>query len=168
MARYLWMWFLFSPLALACKGPEDMRPLGAGVFSLWGFEVYRAATFRCPDTRLHAGRHIDGPLLLQLTYSRAIGKQRLLDATETQWQRLGVSAQQRRKWLRELDGFWPSVNAGDQLSLFVDRLGVSHFLLGHQPLGRVTDTAFGPDFVAIWLHPDSAYPQLRSALLGDK
>jgi hypothetical protein len=41
-------------------------------------------------------------------------------------------------------------------------------LLNGDPLGEIADPAFGPAFFAIWLHPETSAPKLRSALLGKR
>ena len=122
------------------------------------------------DSRLYSpdGRYAEGarPLRLEIQYLRDVEAQDLLEQTRKEWQRLGTGPAQQQQWLASLEQLWPDVSENDVLALVVDEQDRSTFLLNGKPLGTIDDPAFGGEFLAIWLSPETSRPELRLALLG--
>lgn len=106
------------------------------------------------------------PQMLSLTYQRTIKQQDLLNATQTQWQHLGIAPEKQTQWLNQLATLWPDVEKGDQLTVLVDTAKQSHFFSHSQHLGSVDDPAFSQAFLDIWLSERTSHPALRAELLG--
>jgi hypothetical protein len=144
---------------------HDLNRVGQGRLTWLGFGIYEASLWT-PDGRF-AGFEEGEPVALALWYERKFSRQQLIDITTGEWERLGLApAPTRSAWARQLDAMWRNVARGDNLTavvlpgketLFFDRNGM---------LGRVTDPAFGPAFLGIWLDSRSAIQDLRAQLLG--
>jgi len=140
----------------------QLHKVGEAQMQVMFWKVYRAELFAAalPYQR------DSYPQLLSLTYLRDISQQALLDATQQQWQHLGISSEQQRGWLSQLAGLWPDVTKGDQLQLLVDVEQRSHFFSRNQHLGSIRDPAFGSAFLDIWLSEQTSRPRLRAQLIG--
>lgn len=107
------------------------------------------------------------PLLLELTYKRDISKQQFIDATVDEWQKLGHSSkEQQQQWAEQLQSLWQDVKEGDTLAALLLADGRVTFYLNAVETGALEDTAFGPAFFDIWLHPDTSAPKLRRQLIA--
>lgn len=166
MKQWLLASCLLAAQAWACDSPDQLEQVGEAQLRHWGFKVYTARTFSCKAAPLSADGLVSGPFALSLTYEREITAEALVQATRAQWQALGLLTDRTDHWLEQLRSIWPDVRKGDQLTLFIDAQGQSRFYFGNQPLGQLKEAAFGPLFAAIWLHPESRYPDVRSALMG--
>ncbi|WP_245748891.1 chalcone isomerase family protein [Oceanisphaera psychrotolerans] len=164
MKKYLWLlWWLAMSFSLPswAHPTADLNLVGQGSMRWLFWDLYQAR-FYSADGQYKA----DGfPQALALRYQRDIGKEDLLEATVTEWQRLGIDW--RPQWRRELSAIWPSVKKRDELVLRVDSAGVSRFYFNWELLGEITDPDFGPAFLAIWLSPDSRDPRLTRQLKGN-
>lgn len=162
MKKVFWiLWLLAMPLPLWATPTSDLNQVGQGSMRWLFWELYQAR-FYSADGQYRAG---DFPQALALRYRRNIGKEDLLDATVTEWQRLGIDW--KPQWRSQLDALWPSVSNGDELIVRVESTGVSRFYFNWQSLGEVSDPAFGPAFLAIWLSPNSRDPALTRQLKGN-
>ncbi len=164
MKKVLWLlWLLAMPLSLPLQAhpTADLRLVGEGSMRWLFWDLYQAR-FYSADGQYRANGF---PQALALRYQRDIGKEDLLDATVTEWQRLGIDW--KPQWRRELSAIWPSVRKGDELVLRVEEGGISRFYFNWKSLGEVSDPAFGPAFLAIWLSPDSREPSLTRQLKGN-
>ncbi len=61
---------------------------------------------------------------------------------------------------------FPDVDKTTQLTGLYVPGQPTRFLRNGTTIGEITDPAFGPAFFAIWLHPKTTAPKLRTALLG--
>ena len=139
----------------------DWQTVGTSTLR-WGFWDIYDASLKTPSGRYHAGTKVSA---LVIEYRRAINKQKLLKATDDQWQHLGIDPQQRRAWLKVLAGIWVSVDEGDRLTFVLTPAG-GHFYFGQRSLGRITSREMAQAFLGIWLSKDTAYPSLRLQLMG--
>ncbi|WP_033581075.1 hypothetical protein [Dickeya chrysanthemi] len=134
------------------------------------FTVYRSQ-LRTPDGR-YTGLQQDQALII--TYLRRIDSSALVEATREQWQALGILEQepQSAAWLSMLAQLWPNVDEGSQLAFVIDEqqgqfwYRASPEQSNFTPLGPVQSSAFSERFLAIWLSPQTRYPELRRQLLG--
>ena len=138
-----------------------LQLVGQGQMNWMFFDLYQAS-FYSANGRYQIGQY---PQALTLRYQKNISRDALIEATETEWQRLGIKTQPA--WITELRALWPNVKKGDELGIRVEVSGVSRFYFNQEPLGEMKDPAFGPAFLAIWLSPNSRNPKLTQQLKGN-
>ncbi len=149
--------------AMAALEPS-LRTVGKGSMHWLWWKLYDARLLSA-DGRYRRGQR---PLLLQLRYARDISRDQLLETTRGEWQRLGVDGWQQQVWSAALARLWPDVTTGQQLSLYLDGKGSSHFYHQGRYLGAIDTPAFGEAFLDIWLSPRTRAPQLRRQLTGER
>jgi len=144
-------------------GSGTWQLVGSSRLSVLWFDIYDAE-FSTPSGQFEGFR---GPLKLKLSYLRDIEKSELLEHTEKNIAPYS-NAEERMIWLQELQRIWPDIRKGDQLSFTLDSNGDSHFELNGRPLDSISESAFGPAFIQIWLAEDSEYPRVAARLRGEK
>lgn len=157
-----------GPSSAALAGLE-VAPVGSGVLSWFGIDVYEAVLFT--ESGRFENAADDETVVLELRYRRNIPASRLVERTRKEWNRLDgrtelPDAAVRERWLQEVAGFWPDIKPGDLIVTVVSPGGPARFYSAGAFLGEVTDPAFGPAFLDIWLHPESSRPDLRDQLVG--
>jgi hypothetical protein len=148
--------------ALAREWSGQWQPLGQGEMRWLGLSLYRA--------RLWVGGErfvATEPFALALTYSRDIGRDRLVETTIAEMRRLGGQEEGRlARWREDLRRLFPEVRAGETLiGVHLPGQGV-RFFHGVRPAGEIADADFARAFFAIWLDPRTRAPELRERLLG--
>ncbi|MBY5992589.1 chalcone isomerase family protein [Ferrimonas balearica] len=139
-----------------------LEPVGESRLKVLWFPIYHARLYS--DDGRYDG--IEAPLALDLEYLRDIEAEDLVDHTRSEWQRLALyEGATSEAWLAELTRLWPDVAKGDRLTLVMNPKRSTFFHNG-EALGSIDGLDFGERFLAIWLHPDSRYPRLRNALIG--
>jgi hypothetical protein len=148
--------------ALAQEWSGQWQPLGQGEMRWLGFSLYQARLWVAGD-RFVATE----PFALALTYSRDIGRDRLVETTIAEMRRLGWQDNGRlARWQEDLQRLFPEVRAGDSLiGVHLPGQGV-RFFHGARLAGEIADTDFARAFFAIWLDPRTRAPELRERLLG--
>jgi hypothetical protein len=126
---------------------------------LW-FEVYQATVLTPTGTCTPN----QWPLSLNLLYKKNITAEQLIESTVDEWQRQSVDY--RAQWVSKLGYIWPDVAPQDELILYVDEVGISHFFYNSQFIGTIQDPLFAPAFTAIWLSDNTLKPALRNQLIG--
>jgi hypothetical protein len=144
----------------------ELRRVGGGDLSWLGRPVY-AASLWTPAGRFD-GYGSGEPVALSLWYQRSFSRGELVRITRTAWRLLDVADERRDAWAEALRGLWNDVAPGDNLTAVVLPGGATRFYDQDKLLGEVSDPAFGPAFLSIWLDPRSVLPDLRTRLLGDK
>ncbi|MYM63486.1 chalcone isomerase family protein [Pseudomaricurvus sp. HS19] len=163
------LWLLLQPACLYATAPplpRDWPLVGEAQLSVLWWDIYQARLFRPEHGHRNHSPWEGQPLLLELTYQRDISADQLLRETESQLQPFS-SGEQRRQWLPQLARLWPDVHKGDRLSLFTDAGGAAWFYANGDLLGSISDPAFAPAFLSIWLAPESQFPELARALRGE-
>lgn len=167
-----------APAALADPAPEASTPpleglleIGSGELTWFGLQVYKARLLDADGQYDQGGQ--DGALALEITYQRDIPRDRLLDTTEREWNRLegalNISGRSLvDDWLGQLEKIWPDVATGDRIIALHEPDGATRFYGNDGLLGIVDDPRFGPAFLGIWLHPDTRSADLRTALIGQQ
>jgi Chalcone isomerase-like len=146
-------------------GAEAMRELGHGQLRWLGFRVYRATLWSADGAPPNApgARSV----ALSIDYQHHFSESELLRVTSDEWQRLALAdAATRSRWVAALASIWRDVDPGDRVTVVVAASGEARFYDAHSLLGRVSDPAFGPAYLAIWLDPRTAVSALRADLLG--
>ncbi len=149
-----------SPQAM----PDSVKLVGQGQFSYLFWDLYQAELYTV-DGRW-TGYQQSSPVILRLTYQRDISKADFIEATMDQWKHLqGKVSEQHKDWAKQLDSLWTDVKKGDRLSCVLLADGRVEFYFNDMLLGAVTDPAFGPAFLDIWLSEKTSAPKLRRDLL---
>ena len=158
-----------GPSSAALSG-LDVAPVGSGVLSWFGIDVYEAFLFT--ESGRFEGLEDNGTVALELRYRRNIPASRLVERTRKEWNRLEGKTELpgpvvREGWLEQVSSFWPDIRPGDLIVTVVEPGGPARFYSAGAFIGEVADPAFGPAFLGIWLHPKSSRPDLRDQLVGD-
>lgn len=138
--------------------------IGAGEFSLYGFDVYNARLWSAqrPLTR-------DQPFALELIYQRKISRDDLVQASVDEIKRLSgnaVSAEQLAAWQAQMQQSFVDVQPGTRITgVYLPGQG-ARFFVGQQLQHEVKDPLFARAFFDIWLDPRTRNPALRQQLLG--
>lgn len=115
---------------------------------------------------------------LKIQYNRDIDSDDLVEETQKQWDKLGISREKYQTWLQTLSQLWPDIKTGEQLVFVLkaapqDKTHSSvtknyqgQFFYQNEPLRMITDTEFSLAFLAIWLSHKTTEPELRLKLLA--
>ncbi|WP_432695657.1 chalcone isomerase family protein [Marinobacterium sp. YM272] len=141
--------------------PQGMKQVGQASLSLFWVEVYDARLFS-EDGEYDSGER---PVLLELTYHRAISGEDLLDATAKQLKD-SLDAETLAQALGLLQPMLPDVKKGDRLAFYLTEQGRGRLFLNSRYLGGMDDPALNRAFLDIWLAPDSDFPELTRRLTG--
>ena len=158
-----------APSCLAAGWRDDLphaQLSGNGELRWFGFRIYSASLWSA-STPFDPNQ----TFALELTYARAISRQRLVEASIEEIRRLSgsrFSETQYSQWQTELAATLRDVVEGDQLvGVFLPGTGI-RFYSRTQLLGQISDPEFAQAFFNIWLDPKSRDAQLRKHLLGEK
>lgn len=142
------------------------RLSGHGELRWFGFRVYDASLWST-TTPFDPNQ----TFALELTYARAISRERLVKTSIEEIRRLSGSRyteNQYSQWQAQLDNILLDVVEGDQLvGVYLPGTG-ARFYNRTQLLGQILDPDFAQAFFNIWLDPQSRDAQLRQHLLGEK
>ncbi|MCH8537104.1 MAG: chalcone isomerase family protein [Alkalimonas sp.] len=163
-------WLLSLSLLLVfcpAQAMPELQLVGEGNFRYFLWNLYEARLYS--EQGDFNDYQQSAPVLLELTYQRSITKQQFIDATIDQWQHLAQSSEdQQQQWAEQLQSIWQDVSKGDRLAALLQPDMSVEFFMNDQPTGRIDDSAFGPAFFDIWLHPDTSAPGLRRRLLATR
>jgi hypothetical protein len=159
----LWLSMLTGQ-AVAAPAPT-LTTVGQGQFSYLFWDLYQARLATASGKFIEYQQ--DRPVLLELTYQRDIAKVEFVDATMDQWRaQHGKLSERHQRWKMRLNELWRDVKKGDTLACLYRADGLVEFSFNGTSLGVVEDSAFGPEFLDIWLGARTTEPKLRLALLG--
>ena len=128
---------------------------------LW-FDIYQA-TVLTPTGTYEPNQW---PLSLNLLYKKSITAEQLIQSTIDEWERQSIDY--KAQWVSKLGDIWPDVAPQDEIILYVDEVGISHFFYNSKFIGALKDPLFSPAFTAIWLSDNTLKPALRNQLIGLK
>lgn len=134
----------------------------AAEFTRFGFSVYRAQLW-APDGRYAP----NAPFVLSLTYSRDIDRDRIVQASLDEMQKLGLPVREQPQWRGELERVLTDVKQGDTLTGIYRPGQGAEFFYKNNKLGTLDET-LAVHFFSIWLDARTSEPELRLALLGQK
>lgn len=142
---------------------ESMTLVGQGKLKVLFWDIYEAKLFT-PTGEYQEQQY---PLALELTYLRKFKKADLISETKNQWEKQGYEEHPRMKvWLDQLDQHWIDVSKKDQICLYIDELGNSHFYINGDFTGKIIDPEFSKAFAAIWLSEKTTEPEIRKLLIA--
>ena len=168
LGRLLWL-----VGALACGQAmaawQDALPgarlVGSGELKVWGLSIYGARLWSAV-----APFDEQQPFALEITYHRAVSRDRLVTISLEEIQRLSggdLTAAQLAQWQAQMQQAFVDVRAGERITgVYLPGQGC-RFYVGERLQHAVRDEAFARAFFAIWLDPRSRNPELRQQLLGD-
>lgn len=146
----------------------DARLSGSGEMRLFGFSIYNAKLWS-PRPMNGEPPGADVPFALELTYSRAIGRDDLVEASLKEIRRLSpnpMSPELIARGKSEMQQAFVDVGPGDRITgVNVPGEG-ARFYVGDKLQYVVKDEAFVNAFFAIWFDPRTRSPELRARLLG--
>jgi hypothetical protein len=155
----------FSLPAEEAAAWQTARLQGSGRLTFLGLPIYEARLWVQPGWS--AERFAQAPLLLELTYARALSGARIAERSLKEMRRSGrVAAHQEAPWLDRMKGLFPDVQAGDRLTGCLVPGQGARFFLNARFLGELRDALFAELFFGIWLAPTTSEPALRAALIG--
>ena len=128
---------------------------------LW-FEIYEAKVLT-PTGTYELNKW---PLSLDLLYKKTISAEQLIQSTIDEWERQNIDY--RVEWVSRLRNIWPDIAPQDQLILYVDEEGISHFFYNKRFIGSLSEPLFSSAFTAIWLSKNTLKPTQRNQLIGIK
>lgn len=145
--------------------------VGQAQLSVFIFDVYQSRLL-APDGTYRLQQDISPhPLALSIDYQRDISQKQLIEATLEQWHEMGYEEGITMEWIRELAPIFPDIEQGQNLTYVTDGTNGKFY---YQPspssmpelIGLVNDEVLNDAFLAIWLSPNTTYPELRSQLIG--
>ncbi len=140
--------------------------IGSGSFRWLGLKLYDASLW-AERANFNADQWQSAPLALELNYARTLEGRRIAEASVDEMKKLGIgSATQHKSWGEAMKQVFPDVDKTTQLTGVYLPGQPTRFFRNGMAIGEIADPAFGPAFFAIWLHPKTTAPKLRSALLG--
>jgi Trk-type K+ transport system membrane component len=127
------------------------------------WDIYEAALFT-PTGTYSASQ----PLVLELTYLRALDSQKVAAKTTEEMARLGYKNEAKlAQWQLLLTDWFGTINKGTRLAGMRNADGSTSFIRnGKQLVGTIKDPDFTRYFFAIWLGDNTLRPKLRQQLLG--
>ncbi|WNO11246.1 chalcone isomerase family protein [Teredinibacter sp. KSP-S5-2] len=140
----------------------SLNKYGEGEMKAFFWSLYKAELYGTQETYSPNDKH----LALKITYHRNIRKQALINATNEQWQHIGINHPQTEAWLTDLSTIWPDVKPGDTLIVKRNTDGTTTFFNTTNVLGSIQHPDFAEAFLSIWLSEKTSRPKLRQALLG--
>jgi len=141
------------------------RQAGSGLYTWWGFDVYRASLWVEPG--FDPAALVRQRYALELHYLRDFKGRDIAGRSITEMRRVGpFSETQAQAWLLAMVAAFPDVAAGDRLTgLHLPGRGAQFYING-RPTAQIADAEFARLFFGIWLSEQTSAPQLRLALLG--
>lgn len=168
------LYFSMVSEAVRASGSESTNwkewpTVGQAQLSWFVFDVYESRLQSPSGGYVVSSDITPHPVALEIRYQRNISSDQLLDATIEQWQALGYDSKSQKQWLDALLPIFPSVSSGDRLIYVTDGLsGDFYFNKDDQQshIGKIDNEQLNDAFLAIWLSPNTEYPNLRKQLIG--
>lgn len=137
--------------------------IGQSTFTVLFWDIYTSQLYTTSGE--YPLRDNNDHLLFDINYLTGIESEDLIKRTVEQWQHLDIPEDKYQIYLPMLEGMWPDIEEGDNLSILIEK-DRSIFYFNKQYLGVIDDAEFGGIFLAIWLSEKTSQPSLRSKLLS--
>ncbi len=141
---------------------NGVQPVGSTTLRVFFFRIYDS-TLYSPDGEYQG---IEPGLTLVIDYNRNIPARELIARTQEEWRAQSLFDTENEQWLVELQTLWPDINKGDSLTVEATEDLGSRFYFNGEVIGEINNSRFTEEFLAIWLSPDSSYPEQRRELVG--
>lgn len=143
----------------------QLNMVGEGHMTWFGFSIYHASLWTSDGE--FRGLKETNPIALHITYDKHISRDKLVEATIDQWEHLEIfESEQRLAWGNELANIWPDVKPGDSITTLITPAKLTIFYANDKLVGYIDEAEFGTALLAIWLHPHTTAPELRTNLIG--
>ncbi|MDX2319835.1 MAG: chalcone isomerase family protein [Moritella sp.] len=142
---------------------QQFKKIGQGEMSWLFFDLYHASLYSESGDYRSQGY----PQALKIIYKRDIYSDDLVDVTEKEWLKLGLTPETYQEWLPVLLTMWPDIKDGDELVFLVQADGRGYFYHNNLVLGGIDSHEFSSAFLAIWLSENTSEPGLRRQLIGE-
>lgn len=146
------------------------RLVGGGLLTWFGFEIYEASLWST-DGNFAGVDDLQQPTALSLWYRRGFSRDRLIEITQNGWTEFNLATSlQQERWSAQLAKIWVDTENGSNMTALVTPGGATRFYNAQRFLGSVSDAAFGPAFLGIWLDArthGTRLEKLRTSLLGN-
>ena len=140
--------------------------IGSGSFRWFGLKLYDASLWAVRGS-FNPDNWQSASLALELNYARSLEGRRIAEASIDEMKKLSIGTPaQHKAWDEAMKQVFPDVDKTTQLTGLYAPGQPTRFFRNGAAIGEIADPAFGPAFFAIWLHPKTTAPKLRSALLG--
>jgi len=144
----------------------DATVIGSGSFRWFGLKLYDASLWAVRGS-FNPDNWQSASLALELNYARSLEGRRIAEASIDEMKKLSIGTPaQHKAWDEAMKQVFPDVDKTTQLTGLYAPGQPTRFFRNGAAIGEIADPAFGPAFFAIWLHPKTTAPKLRSALLG--
>lgn len=146
------------------KNFTQTKLIGSGELRWFGFSIYTAKLWQeaIPFNPKSS-------FALEINYQRSISKQRFVDTSIDEMQRLhgdSISKEVMNKWRKHMESAFTDVQSGDQLiGVFLPNIGC-RFYNQNKLLAEIADKEFAQVFFSIWFDPRSKDQALRESLMG--
>ena len=146
------------------KNFTQTKLIGSGELRWFGFSIYTAKLWQ-EATPFNP----KSSFALEINYQRSISKQRFVDTSIDEMQRLhgdSISKEIMNKWRKYMESAFTDVQSGDQLiGVFLPNIGC-RFYNQNKLLAEIADKEFAQAFFSIWFDPKSKDQALRESLMG--
>ena len=149
---------------------QNWPTVGSADLNFLFFDIY-TSELKAPHGHYQLSEDVTPhPVALSIVYERDISKKHLLKETKKQWAHLGYDEALFSDWERKLANIYPEIKKGDRLVYVTSGdTGVFYYFEKNQAakvVGEIVDEALNDAFLAIWLSPNTEYPDHRASLIG--
>ncbi len=160
------IYFLSISLSIAAAEPSyiaaEISPAtlqGSGKLTFFGFHIYDAALYR-------GSKNASSEFALDLRYQKSLSGSSIANRTIDEMKKIGVPETQANAWGKELAGFLPNVEPGQNLTAVYSAKQVTTFMYEGKRIAQISGADFAKAFFGIWLDQKTSVPKLREQLLG--
>ena len=132
---------------------------GSGTLTFFGFHIYDAALYR-------GSKISSADFALDLRYQKSLSGAAIANRTTEEMKKIGVPGVQADAWGKELAGFMPNVEPGQNLTAVYNVKQGTTFMYDGKRIAQIQGADFAKAFFGIWLDQKTSIPKLREQLLG--
>ena len=142
----------------------DAEVVGSGVLKVFFMDIYNLTLHAATPDYTKSDHYI-----LEFNYKKPVSKLTIIDASINELTKVpNVSTDEIKAWRKMLDKGIVDMNSGDKAAVVFSKLGEIEFWSKNRKIASFRDPRFTTNFAAIWLGSKTVYPELRTALLGQK
>ena len=142
----------------------DVEVVGTGVLTVFFMEIYNLTLHATTRDYTKSDHYV-----LEFDYKKPVSKTTIIDASINELTKVpNASADDIKAWRTMLDKGIVDMNSGGKAAVAFSKVGEIEFWSETRKIISFRDPKFAANFAAIWLGPQTAYPELRLALLGQK
>lgn len=155
-----------APLQYLKSELDQPLLIGQGVYSFWGFDVYRARLWS--NAPFQAERWKQQSFALELTYFRdfegkAIAKHSIAEISKQR----DLPKTKAKEWSMSLEKLFPDVRQNQTLTGLYSPTGAAKFFHEGNLIGEIKEMELIQSFFNIWLSDKTSAPELRKKLINE-